>query len=98
VALHALQCRVRSRERVIRIRGVVEVDVGPIRRIVAGFARSGKRRGGMVGIGRALPVRLMAAVARRRQRRVVVICVALRARHRRMRSHQREDRRVIERG
>ena len=98
MALHALQRRMRPRQRVIRVCGVVKVDVSPIRRVVARFAGSREPRGGMVGISRTLPVRLMAAVASRRQRRVVVVRVALRTRHRRMRSHQRKHRRMIERG
>ena len=96
VALGAWHSRVRARQRIIRIRSVIEVDVRPIRRVVTRFARGWECNRGMVWIGRTFPVRLVAAVAGGRQRCVVVVGVALRACHRCMRSRQREYRGVIE--
>ena len=96
VALCARHSRVRARQRIVRISSVIEVDVCPVRRVVARFAGRRERNRGMVWIGCTLPVRLMAAVAGGRQRCVVVVGVALRACHRCMRSRQREYRGVIE--
>lgn len=98
MALDALQGRVRSGQRIVRIGRMVEVDARPVRRAVACVASCRKRSSSVARIGCALPIRLMAAVARRRQSRVVVVRVALCARHSRMRPGQREYRSMIEGG
>ena len=80
VALRAGQRRVHARQRIVGVQCVIEVDVRPVGRCVAGIARGGEARSRMVGIRRAVPIRLVAAEAGCGQRRVVVVGVALRAR------------------
>lgn len=96
VALRACQRGVHPRERVVGILGVVEVDGCPARCGVAGIAGRRKCRCSVIGVRGASPIRLVASVAVCRQRCVVVIGVALCARHRGVGASQREYRRVIE--
>jgi len=57
---------------------------------VASLARGREPRGDVVRVVRSLIIRLMAAIAGRRQRRVVVVHMALRARNRHVEARQRE--------
>lgn len=98
VALDALQCRVRSRQRIVCVGRMVKVDACPVGCVVAGIARCWKGSGGVARIGCALPVGLMASEARRGQRCVVVVHMALSARNRRMCAGQWKHRGVIEGG
>ena len=97
MALNTGQRSMQSGQRVIRIDRVIEIDIGPVRRRMACVASRREPGTHMVGICGSLPVRLMASVTARGQRRVVVVRVALRAGDRGMRPRQREDRRVIKR-
>ena len=92
VALRAGQRRMHARQRIIRVLRVVEVDVCPIRCGVARVARGWEASRSVVGIRRAVPIRLMATEARCGQSRVVVISVALRAGDRGVRARQWENR------
>jgi len=58
---------------------MIEVDVGPVRCRMAGVAGCGEPGCGVARVCRSIPIRLVAAVAGRGQRAVVVIGVALRA-------------------
>jgi len=98
VALSAGHSCVHACQRVIRKDGMIKRDVGPVRRGMACITGSRKSRGDVIGIRGPIEIRLVAAVAGGRQRRVVVVGVALRARNSRMRSRQRERGRVIESG
>ena len=89
---HAIRIPVISRERgVLR---VVECRIQPTRRVVTRLASRGKELGlcRMAGIRGVVVVGLMATHARRRQGRVVVVDVAIRANSRRdsMHAGQRE--------
>jgi len=99
VALRALHGRMRARQREAG-RGVVEIRVRPRGRVVT--LLTGLREPGLyvVRTGRSLEILQVAVDARRLRVRhvVVVVDVALRARHRRVRAGQRETSRgVIER-
>ena len=63
---------------------------------MAGCAGGGEGCRTVIGIRGPREIRLVAAVAIRRKRRVVIVRVALRASHRGMSPGQRKDRRVIE--
>lgn len=69
---------------------VVECRAGPGGRCVAGIAGCRKARRSVVGIRRSVPVSLMAAIARGRERRVVVVHMTCRTRNRRMSSGERK--------
>ena len=94
VAFHAIHRCVRARERERRV-VVIECRSGPISRGVAGVACCRKSRRSMIRIRRAIPIGLMASVARRGQRRVIVVCVALRAGKCGVSAGQRERRVVV---
>jgi len=79
MALGAGQRGMSSGQRIVGIHCVIEVDVGPVRRRMAGVAGRGKPGSRMARVCRSVPIRLVAAVAGRGQRAVVVIGVALRA-------------------
>jgi hypothetical protein len=98
VALDARQCCVRSCQRIVGIRRVIEGDSRPVGRVVTGVARSGECGRNVTGIRGTREIRLVTAVARRRQCRVVVIRVALRALQGCMCTRQREHRSMIESG
>lgn len=66
MALHTLQRGMRARQRIVRIRGVIEVDVRPVSCAVARVAGRRECRSRVVRIGRSLPVRLMTPIAGRR--------------------------------
>lgn len=70
--------------------GVVERCIGPVRRVVAGGA--GRRETGcsVIGVICLLIIQLVAAVAIGRERRVVIVHVAICAGHVHMRPRQRE--------
>lgn len=68
--------------------GVVEGGLHPIRRVVAGRAGCRKPCRNVIRIGGAVVIRLVARIAVRRNRRVVVVDVATRAGNRCMRSRQ----------
>ena len=94
VAFHAIHCCVRARQRERRV-VVIECRSSPCRRGVASVACRRKSRRGMIRIRRAIPISLVAPVTRRRQRRVVVVCMALRARNRGVSASQWERRVVV---
>ena len=96
VALRAGQRRMHTRQGIIRVLGVIEVDGRPVRCCVARIAGRGEARGRMIRICRAVPIRLMASETCGRQCRVVVIRMALGTARRGMGTRQREHRRVIE--
>jgi len=96
VALHTGQCRVEASQRVIRIQRVVEGRIRPVRVAVAGVAGVREVPLRMARIGRIGEISDVARVAVLRDRRVVVVDVALRARHGRVESKQWEVCRVIE--
>lgn len=75
--------------------GMVEGGAEPTRRRVACGTSCWKARAHVVRIVGSFIVRLMAAVAVRRQRRVVIVHVATRARHTRVSSSQWETRIVV---
>ena len=75
---------------------MVEIDIGPVERCVAGVTGGGKSGGDMARIGGSIPVGLMATVAVGRERGVVIVDVALGAGHGRMSTGEGKDRRVIE--
>jgi hypothetical protein len=95
MALRALQRCMHSRQRIVRIDGVIKIDVRPCGGVVARVAGGRKRNGGVIRIGCILEVRLMTAKARRRQCRVVVVHVALSAGNRRVRSGEWKRRVVV---
>jgi len=97
VALSACQRRVHSGKRIVGIRGVVEVDIGPVGRRMACVAGGREARCNVAGVRGSIPIRLVAAEAGGRQRRVVVVGVALRARKCGMSTGQRKHRSMIER-
>jgi len=70
---------------------MVEGRADPGGRSVAGLACSREPRRGMRRTIRSIPIRLVASVASRGQRGVIVIRVALRAHHRRVRASQWES-------
>ncbi len=74
---------------------VIESRSCPSRRGMASRARSRETRRCVIRIRRAVVVRLVATHARCRQRRVVVVHVAIGAGHGRVRTGQRERRRVV---
>jgi len=76
VAFDAVNRCVRASKREWRV-VVIECRSGPRCRCVTGVACRRKSRRGMIRIRRAIPIGLVAPVARRGQRRVVVICMAL---------------------
>ena len=96
MTLNARQCRVHAGKWIVCIRRVVEIHGSPIRRRMAGIARRWKSRSGVARIRGSFPVRLVTAKAGRRQCRVVVVCMALAARYRRMGACKRKHRAVIE--
>ena len=107
MAVGALEHRVVARVRMTRGADTIRVPVigrevrviesrsCPRRRGMASRARIRETRRRVIRIGRAVVIRLVAAHARRRQRGVVVIHVAVRAGHGRVRPSQRERRRVV---
>ena len=68
---------------------VIEVRAGPSRSVVTSFAGSGEARGGVIRVGRARVVRLMAGVAVCRRRRIVAACMAEAASNGSVRSGER---------
>jgi len=101
---HAVVARIRVARRAHTVRvpvirreiGVIERRPSPTRRGVAGIAGLREAGRGMVRVRRTLIVRIVAAVARGRQRRVVVVHVALGAGHvGRVISRQGERRRGV---
>ncbi len=102
MARRANVVRISMRSRELRVLGVVKSSPGPCRRVVAVLAcrweELGLRR--VARIGGVVVIRLMAADAGCRQRRVVVVHVAIGAntRRHRMRSRQRERRVVVVKG
>lgn len=97
VALGAAQRRVQARQWIVRILRMVEVDICPVRRRMARFARGRECGRGVVRVRRSRPVSAMASVTIRRQGRVVIVGVALSTRHSGVRPGQREDRCVVKR-
>ena len=95
MALCALQRRVHSGQRIIRIQRMVESHGWPCGCVVTRIAGSWKSDSRVIWICRALEVGLVTAEAGRRQRRVVVVGMALRARNCCMRTGQRENRCVV---
>ena len=95
VACGAYAPRVPMRHREPR---VIESSSRPLSRGVAGLACRGESCRHMVGIRRRLVNRSVAAVAIGRNTRVVIVDVATRASHRRVRSGQRKSRRVVVEG
>lgn len=71
--------------------GVIKDSTGPSCRRVAGLARGGERRRRMVWVVRSLIIRLVTAIAIRRQGRVVVVHMATCARHAHVFSGQGEN-------
>lgn len=96
VALRAAQRGMHASQRIVRILGVIKRDIRPVGGRVAGFARSRETGGRMIRVCRSSPIRLMTSEACRRQSCVIVVRMALRAGHSRMRPRQRKDRGVIE--
>lgn len=96
VALRTGNSCVSAGQRIVGIGCVVEVDVCPIGSVMAGLASSRKSGGDVIRVGCTFPICLVAAIARCRQGRVVVIRMALRTWNRSMGSRQREYRGVIE--
>lgn len=74
---------------------VIECRSGPVCRGVAGIAGGRKSCRGMIRIRRAIPIGLVASVARRGERRVVVVCMALRTGQSRVSSGQWKRRVVV---
>ena len=74
---------------------VIKDRAQPRSRVVARLARGREARRLMVGVGRAVVVRLMAAVASRRQSRVVVVHVALRTWDRDVEARQWEGGQIV---
>ena len=68
-----------SGQRIVCIQRVIEVDVDPVRSRVARVTGRWKPGSRVAGVGRSIPIRLVAAEACRGQRAVVVIGMALRA-------------------
>jgi len=97
MALRALQCRMHAGQRVIRILRVIEGDVCPVCRTVTGFAGRRECGRGVIGIRCAFEVGLMTPIAGRRQCLVVIVRMALCARHSRVGSRERKDCCVVER-
>ena len=94
VAACARRCNVSAGQR--EGRGVViEGSRRPGGRIVAGSAGGWEACRGVRGTGGSIPVRLVAAVAGRRQRGVVVVHVAACAWHRYVRAGQWERSRIV---
>ena len=77
MAFHAIHGCVRAGQREGRV-VVIECRSGPRTRRVTGVASRRETRRDVIRIGRAIPVGLVAPIACRGQRRVVVVCVALR--------------------
>jgi len=96
VALCALQGRVSAGQRVMRVQSMIKLPAQPVGGGVAGVASVRKVQLHVAGVIRAVKVRGVARIAILRHRRVVAVCVALRALNRRMSSRQREDRCVVE--
>lgn len=90
MALNTCQRRVEACEWIVGISSVIERDRGPSRGVVAGIAGCWERSGSMIWIRSPGEVRLMAAKARRGQRRVVVVHMALRARNSDVSTGERE--------
>ena len=80
MALRAGQRRMHSRKWVVSVHRMVEGDGRPVGGRMARVACRGKSDRDVIGIGCPCKVGLVAAVARCRQCRVVVVSVALRAR------------------
>lgn len=97
VALHAVQRCVRPCQRIVGIRCMIEHDRCPVGGGMAGVTSGGEGCGYVTWIRGSGEILLMAAVAIRGQRRVVVVCVASCACDRSVCAGQREHRRVIER-
>ena len=74
---------------------VIECCPRPCRRGVTGSARRRESGGRVIRVSRSVVIGLVAAYARRWQRRVVVIHVAVRTGHGGVRARQRESRRVV---
>ena len=91
VALVALQCRVRARQRERRLR-VIEGRARPVHRAVALRAIQRKSRCHVVRIRRRIKERQMARIAIRRRPRKFAAHMALRTLQCRMRARQRERR------
>jgi len=70
---------VSSGQWVVGIQCVIEVDVDPVSSRMARVAGRGEPCSRVARVCRSIPIRLVAAEAGRRQRRVVVIGMALRA-------------------
>jgi hypothetical protein len=87
MTLDTSQCGMGSRQRIVGVRCVVEVDIGPVRRGMASVAGGGEAGRDVVGVGGAIPIRLVAAVAIGGKRGVVIVYVAFRARDGRMSTH-----------
>jgi hypothetical protein len=98
VALHAGKCRVHPGQRVVGIDGVIEVHACPVGSCMAGITCGWKSRGSMAGVVGPVPIGLVTPIAVCGQSRVVVVRVALRAGHCRMRTGQRKYRSMIECG
>lgn len=94
VALYAIYRRVRTSERERSV-VVIERRSGPIRRCVTRIAGRRETCSGVSGVGCAVPIRLMAAVACGGQRCVVVVHMALCAVKARVRPGKREGRVVV---
>lgn len=94
VALVAIDGSVRARERERSV-VVVECRSRPCRRVVTRVAGGRKTRRCVGGIGSTIPFRLMTAVARGGQCRVVIVRMALRTRECEMSSGEREGSVVV---
>jgi hypothetical protein len=97
VALNAGQGGVKTGQRIVGIKGVIEGDrARPVSCRVAGVASSWECGGDVVGVVGSGPIRKVAAVAICRQGCVVVIGVALRTRKGCMGAGEWKDRCMIE--
>lgn len=77
MALRAGQRSVRTRQRIVRVERMIEIDVCPVRCGVAYVAGGGESGGSVTRVGCPIPIGLMAAETIGRQRCVVIVGVAL---------------------
>ncbi len=97
MALDTRQCCMRSGQRIVGVERMIEIDICPVRGCVAGVTRSWETCGYVIRISGSGPIGLMASVTGGRQRRVVVVGVALCAGHRSVSACKWKHRGMIER-
>lgn len=98
MALRAGQRRMHPRKWIVSVHRMVEGDQRPVGGRMARVASRGERGCNVIGIRSPRKIGLVAAVARCRQCRVVVVGVALRARDGGMSARKWKHRSMVERG